>query len=241
MNERETETIGAGDVGTMPAEFIADMGAAALRAQAEADAAAECSKLDEVKRAAASAIGDGTIAGARDEADAVAHDTGPMGQAKALRMLAGIERDCGRSMMAEALEAAALLVLAVPHPSMKPEQPASDRGEQILALMRGSATHSEALRGLATLTKAGGDDDVAHAIGARLLAIAEIFERDTCLQRLLPGEVFFVLRAVDLLAPIAIRAWAQVAQSRGVCSGKIAGALRIAERMEEHPNRRLPG
>lgn len=47
-----------------------------------------------------------------------------------------------------------------------------------------------------------------------------------------PGEPVFVIVARDRLAPLAVRAWAGLAEAAGVAPEKIKGALACAEDME---------
>ena len=50
---------------------------------------------------------------------------------------------------------------------------------------------------------------------------------------LLPGEPTFTLRAMDLLAPWAVRQWAFRAQESGIPQAQIDTALALAAEMEE--------
>lgn len=63
---------------------------------------------------------------------------------------------------------------------------------------------------------------------------------DNCLEKLHPGEPFFVLRAQDQLAPRTIRAWARDARQHGLPNEKYKEALQTANEMELWPNRKMP-
>ncbi len=64
--------------------------------------------------------------------------------------------------------------------------------------------------------------------------------KDSCLERLKPGEPFFVLRGQDKLAPERIRDWAREASIHGCPSTKVREAFAIADEMEKWPNRQYP-
>jgi len=53
-------------------------------------------------------------------------------------------------------------------------------------------------------------------------------------------EPVFVLRGQDVLAPQAVRQWAELAAKAGVPGEKIERALDIANKMEEWPHRKVP-
>lgn len=53
-------------------------------------------------------------------------------------------------------------------------------------------------------------------------------------------EPTFVLRAQDLIAGHAVRAWADVAEKIGVDPEKVRSARRIADAMEQWPRRKVP-
>jgi len=53
-----------------------------------------------------------------------------------------------------------------------------------------------------------------------------------CLARAADNEPLFILRAKDLLAPLAVRDWAKRADAAGVSQEKIAEALSLAREME---------
>ena len=56
---------------------------------------------------------------------------------------------------------------------------------------------------------------------------------DSCLEKLKPGEPFFVLRAQDLLAPEIVREWATRAHTAGTPREKVIEAFETSKRMEE--------
>lgn len=62
----------------------------------------------------------------------------------------------------------------------------------------------------------------------------------SCLDKIEPGEVFFVLRAQDLLAPFVIMVYANLLRLLGRPADKIASAEAIAKMMEAHPKRKMP-
>lgn len=64
--------------------------------------------------------------------------------------------------------------------------------------------------------------------------------QDSCLEKLYPGERFFVLRAQDLLAPQTIRAWANEAIMKGMTKEKYDEAMACAAEMEQWPDRKYP-
>lgn len=53
-------------------------------------------------------------------------------------------------------------------------------------------------------------------------------------------EPLFILRAQDELAVQVVRYWADLAEARGVRSGKVAGARKLAAAMERWPEKKLP-
>lgn len=55
----------------------------------------------------------------------------------------------------------------------------------------------------------------------------------------LDGEPVFLLRAQDRLAPMVVRAWAAAAIDAGL-PGMADEALRIADAMEQWPDRKVP-
>lgn len=61
-----------------------------------------------------------------------------------------------------------------------------------------------------------------------------------CLEKLQPGEPFFVLRAQDMLAPFVVRYWAEVARLEGIPEEKYIEALATADEMEKWPHRKMP-
>lgn len=64
--------------------------------------------------------------------------------------------------------------------------------------------------------------------------------QDSCLDKLKPGEPFFVLRAQDKLAPDIIREWAIKAKSYGLPMDKYQEALDTASAMDQWTNRKYP-
>jgi hypothetical protein len=63
---------------------------------------------------------------------------------------------------------------------------------------------------------------------------------DPCLDKVKPGEPFFVLRGQDRLSSAVLAQWIKLAQDVGVPREKIEEARRCLARMEAWPNRRLP-
>ena len=63
---------------------------------------------------------------------------------------------------------------------------------------------------------------------------------DTCLDKLKPGEPFFVLRAQDITAPRLVRLWAEMAGDQVCPRDKILEAQNTAADMEDWPARRYP-
>lgn len=63
---------------------------------------------------------------------------------------------------------------------------------------------------------------------------------DTCLDKLKPGEPFFVLRAQDIHASQLVRLWAYMAELSGCPEKKVWEAIQTVSAMEEWPNRKYP-
>ena len=63
--------------------------------------------------------------------------------------------------------------------------------------------------------------------------------RDSCLDKVLPNEPIFVLRAQDVTAPSLVRKWATVNKST-ISSEKYNEALNCANEMDKWPSRKLP-
>ena len=63
---------------------------------------------------------------------------------------------------------------------------------------------------------------------------------DACLDKIKPGEPFFVLRGQDKLAPALVRAWAALAEEHGVSPDKVAEALGCAQAMADWETRKFP-
>jgi hypothetical protein len=61
-----------------------------------------------------------------------------------------------------------------------------------------------------------------------------------CLERLAPGEPYFVLRAQDELAPELIEAWAIEAELNDCPPDKVASARAIAKAMRGWTKRKMP-
>jgi hypothetical protein len=70
-------------------------------------------------------------------------------------------------------------------------------------------------------------------------ASAKIDDFD-CLDRLTPGEPYFVLRAQDALSPELIEAWAIEAELNHCPSAKVSNARAIAAAMRKWPHRKTP-
>lgn len=64
--------------------------------------------------------------------------------------------------------------------------------------------------------------------------------KDSCLEKLHPGEPFFVLRGQDRLAPMMVSLWTALAQLHGMNREKINEALDTAAAMENWPKRKYP-
>lgn len=68
----------------------------------------------------------------------------------------------------------------------------------------------------------------------------ELTNPNSCLNKADPEEPIFVLRAQDLLAPIVIRLWADLARANKTDEEKVQEAKRLAFSMEQWTNRRYP-
>lgn len=68
----------------------------------------------------------------------------------------------------------------------------------------------------------------------------ELSNPESCLNKAADDEPIFVLRAKDMLSPLAIEAWAEAAEDYGVPKDKIAEARALAARMSEWPDRKVP-
>lgn len=64
--------------------------------------------------------------------------------------------------------------------------------------------------------------------------------KDTCLDKVEPGEPIFVLRARDPLAAILVQQWASMARAGGTPRAKVSEALRIADDMDAWPEKKHP-
>lgn len=56
---------------------------------------------------------------------------------------------------------------------------------------------------------------------------------DSCLEKIKPGEPFFVMRAQDLTAPEHVENWAKLAEEFGASSAKVEEAQATAKAMRE--------
>lgn len=63
---------------------------------------------------------------------------------------------------------------------------------------------------------------------------------DSCLDKLHPGEPFFVLRAQDRLAPSLVELWVELATRHGLSEAKQNEALDTAVQMRDWPSRKFP-
>lgn len=63
----------------------------------------------------------------------------------------------------------------------------------------------------------------------------ELFDKGSCLNKASDGEILFVLRSNDPIAPQTIRHWAAMSSGRHEPE-KIAEALRCADEMEQQYN-----
>lgn len=80
------------------------------------------------------------------------------------------------------------------------------------------------------------DQQIALAERIRnLLALS-----DACLDKLDPGEPFFVLRGKDATAAILVQSWAAGAERVGACPEKVAEARATADAMQNYHGRRMP-
>ncbi len=68
----------------------------------------------------------------------------------------------------------------------------------------------------------------------------EISNPDSTWNKCHPGEPIFILRASDILAPIVVKYWAQIASDAGVSSNKCRAAWDLASAMIHWSTRKLP-
>lgn len=61
-----------------------------------------------------------------------------------------------------------------------------------------------------------------------------------CLINAGDDEPIFVLRAQDVLAPLMVRTWAELARERGTPEAKVQAALDTAKQMQEWHTRKVP-
>jgi hypothetical protein len=64
--------------------------------------------------------------------------------------------------------------------------------------------------------------------------------KDSCLEKLKPGEPFFVLRAQDMLSSGLVHEWVTLARRMGCPESKVQGARNIAIAMEAWQGRKYP-
>lgn len=64
--------------------------------------------------------------------------------------------------------------------------------------------------------------------------------KDACLDKLRPGEPFFVLRAQDKFAPLLVDLWAELAGEHGCPTDKVHEAFNTADQMRSWPIRKYP-
>ena len=64
--------------------------------------------------------------------------------------------------------------------------------------------------------------------------------KDSCLDKVKPGEPIFVLRGQDINSPQLIREWAKLAKEAGCSNEKVQEAFNCADEMEKWPNRKYP-
>ena len=68
----------------------------------------------------------------------------------------------------------------------------------------------------------------------------ELENPNSCINKTADNESIFVLRSQDLLAPTLVRLWADRAASAGCPTDKVEEARRLADAMDQWPNRRYP-
>ncbi len=83
-----------------------------------------------------------------------------------------------------------------------------------------------------------GDPAVVGPLAERIRNLLAL--SDSCLDKLEPGEPFFVLKATDMLASGFVHDWADRAGINGARPEKIAEARQTAEAMRVYPGRRMP-
>lgn len=69
---------------------------------------------------------------------------------------------------------------------------------------------------------------------------SDLYGNATVLQKIKPGEPFFVLRGQDKLAVAAIRQWANSAEAAGVPKDKVDNARACAWAMRSHRPIKIP-
>lgn len=70
--------------------------------------------------------------------------------------------------------------------------------------------------------------------------IKSIEREKGCFAKAAEDEPLFVLRAQDFLAPTIVREWIKLARQGGCPADKLEEAERLAMRMEEWHNRKMP-
>lgn len=83
-----------------------------------------------------------------------------------------------------------------------------------------------------------GDPAIARVLAERIRNLLAL--EDACLDKLEPGEPFFVLRGTDMLSPVLVKEWAGRALQVGASEAKVAEALETAGAMLRHPVRKMP-
>jgi hypothetical protein len=86
--------------------------------------------------------------------------------------------------------------------------------------------------------KAGGA--VAGLPLAEVHRAVELYQSNSCLRNLKPGEPFFVLRGQDIYSATVVRRWAELARDGGVDTVKYLDAVRVASAMDQWPTKKRP-
>jgi hypothetical protein len=68
----------------------------------------------------------------------------------------------------------------------------------------------------------------------------EINEPRSCLNKAAENEPIFVLRASDMLSPVLVDAWAELAALHGCAGAKVQEARLLANEMRDWPKRKFP-
>ena len=69
----------------------------------------------------------------------------------------------------------------------------------------------------------------------------ELSNPNSCLNKAAEDEPVFVLRAQDVLAPIVVSLWAELAASHDCNDAKVRDAEALANAMRAWPKRKIPG